>query len=87
MNEANAGHCGRPARTAELREPSAEPARRLGTISAAPAPKGSKRSAKQPAQARKAGSEAGPREGSKKPHVLSFLTRATIDDLLSATGS
>jgi hypothetical protein len=55
----------------------------------APARKGSKRAAKQPAQARKAGSEAGPREGSKKAHVLSLLSRpegATIDDLLTATG-
>jgi Protein of unknown function (DUF3489) len=55
----------------------------------APARKGSRRAAKQPAQARKAGSAAGPREGSKKAHVLSLLSRpqgATIDDLLSATG-
>ena len=37
----------------------------------------------------KAASEAGPREGSKKAHVLSLLSRpqgATIDDLLRATG-
>jgi hypothetical protein len=49
------------------------------------------RAAKAPARARKgkADPEAGPREGSKKAHVLSLLSRpqgATIDDLLSATG-
>jgi hypothetical protein len=57
----------------------------------APTQKGSKRAEKAPPQARKAkaGSDAGPREGSKKALVLSLLSRprgATIDDLLSATG-
>jgi hypothetical protein len=56
----------------------------------APARKGSK-AAKASAQAQKgkASSDAGPREGSRKAHVLSLLSRpqgATIDDLLSATG-
>src|SRR5215207_7717836 len=54
-----------------------------------PARKSSKRAERQLAQARKASSEAGPREGSKKALVLSLLSRpqgATIDDLLSATG-
>jgi uncharacterized protein DUF3489 len=57
----------------------------------APTQKGSKRAEKAPPQARKAkaGSDAGPREGSKKALVLSLLSRprgATIGDLLSATG-
>jgi hypothetical protein len=57
----------------------------------APARKGSNRTEKAPAEARtgKAGSDAGPREGTKKALVLSLLSRpqgATIDDLLSATG-
>jgi hypothetical protein len=51
----------------------------------------SNRAEKAPAKARevKAGSDAGPREGTKKALVLSLLSRpqgATVDDLLSATG-
>jgi hypothetical protein len=46
----------------------------------APARKGSKRAAKAPApgRKRKAAADAGPREGSKKAHVLSLLRRPSI---------